>query len=66
MNDRLIRALTADGRVRVIGVNITQALNEAHRRHQFPLLIERQCPCKDTRLRFARLVNVASQNHYEA
>ena len=34
MNDRLIRALTADGRVRVIGVNITQALNEAHRRHQ--------------------------------
>jgi molecular chaperone Hsp33 len=34
MNDRLIRALTADGRVRVIGVNITQSLNEAHRRHQ--------------------------------
>lgn len=33
MNDRLIRALTADGRVRVIGVNITQSLNEAHRRH---------------------------------
>jgi molecular chaperone Hsp33 len=34
MNDRLIRALTADGRVRVIGVNITQSLNEAYRRHQ--------------------------------
>jgi molecular chaperone Hsp33 len=34
MNDRLIRALTADGRVRVVGVNITQSLNEAHRRHQ--------------------------------
>jgi molecular chaperone Hsp33 len=34
MNDRLIRALTADGRVRVIGVNVTQSLNEAHRRHQ--------------------------------
>ncbi len=33
MNDRLIRALTADGRVRVVGVNITQSLNEAHRRH---------------------------------
>lgn len=33
MNDRLVRALTADGRVRVIGVNIAQALNEAHRRH---------------------------------
>ena len=33
MNDRLIRALTADGRVRVIGVNITQSLNEAHRRN---------------------------------
>jgi len=34
MNDRLIRALTADGRVRVIGVNITQSLNVARRRHQ--------------------------------
>ncbi len=34
MNDRLIRALTADGRVRVIGVNITKSLNEAYRRHQ--------------------------------
>lgn len=34
MNDRLIRALSADGRVRVIGVNITQALNEAYRRHK--------------------------------
>ena len=33
MNDRLIRALTADGRVRVVGVNITNSLNEAHRRH---------------------------------
>ena len=33
MNVRLIRALTADGRVRVIGVNVTQSLNEAHRRH---------------------------------
>jgi len=33
MNDRLIRALSADGRVRVIGVNITQSLNEAYRRH---------------------------------
>jgi molecular chaperone Hsp33 len=33
MNDRLIRALTADGRVRVVGVDITQSLNEAHRRH---------------------------------
>ena len=33
MNDRLIRALTADGRVRVVGVNITQSLNEARRRH---------------------------------
>jgi len=33
MNDRLIRALTADGRVRVVGVNITQSLNEAHHRH---------------------------------
>ncbi len=38
MNDRLIRALTADGRVRVIGVNITQSLNEAHRRHQLSAL----------------------------
>ena len=34
MNDRLIRALTADGRVRVVGVNITKSLNEAHHRHQ--------------------------------
>jgi len=33
MNDRLIRALTADGRVRVIGVNITQSLTEACHRH---------------------------------
>ncbi|MBD2175847.1 Hsp33 family molecular chaperone HslO [Pseudanabaena sp. FACHB-1998] len=33
MNDRLIRALSADGRVRVIGVNITQSLNEAYCRH---------------------------------
>jgi molecular chaperone Hsp33 len=33
MNDRLIRALSADGRVRVIGVSITQSLNEAYCRH---------------------------------
>ena len=33
MNDRLIRALTADGRVRVVSMNITNSLNEAHRRH---------------------------------
>jgi hypothetical protein len=37
----------------------------SYRRHQFPLLIERQCPCKDTRLRFARLVNVGRENHCE-
>ncbi|ELS32974.1 MULTISPECIES: Hsp33 family molecular chaperone HslO [Pseudanabaena] len=40
MNDRLVRALTADGRVRVIGVNITQSLNNAYRRHHLsPLAI---------------------------
>jgi molecular chaperone Hsp33 len=33
MNDRLVRALTADGRVRVVGVNITQSLNKAYHRH---------------------------------
>ncbi|PZU96772.1 MAG: Hsp33 family molecular chaperone HslO [Pseudanabaena sp.] len=33
MTDRLIRALSADGRVRVFGISITQSLNEAHRRH---------------------------------
>ncbi|PZO39989.1 MAG: Hsp33 family molecular chaperone HslO [Pseudanabaena frigida] len=38
MNDRLVRALTADGRVRVIGVNITQSLNEAKRRHHLSAL----------------------------
>lgn len=34
MTDRLVRALTADGRVRVIGVNIAQSLTEAYRRHK--------------------------------
>ncbi|NUN64446.1 Hsp33 family molecular chaperone HslO [Pseudanabaena biceps] len=34
MTDRLVRSLTADGRVRVIGVNITTSLNEAHHRHK--------------------------------
>ncbi|OIP77859.1 MAG: hypothetical protein AUK48_03210 [Oscillatoriales cyanobacterium CG2_30_44_21] len=33
MTDRLIRALSADGRVRVFGISITQSLNEAHLRH---------------------------------
>lgn len=33
MQDRLIRSIAADGRVRVVGVSITAALNEAYRRH---------------------------------
>jgi len=33
MSDRLIRAIAANGRVRVVGVTITQSINEAHRRH---------------------------------
>ncbi len=33
MLDRLIRATAADGRVRVVGVSITQSINEAYRRH---------------------------------
>jgi len=33
MQDRLIRAIAANARVRVVGVDITQSLNEAHRRH---------------------------------
>lgn len=33
MTDRLIRALSADGRVRVFGISITQSLNEAYLRH---------------------------------
>lgn len=34
MNDRLIRATAANGRVRVVGVSITDSINEAHRRHR--------------------------------
>ncbi|BBC22851.1 Hsp33 family molecular chaperone HslO [Pseudanabaena sp. ABRG5-3] len=34
MSDRLIRAIAADARVRVVGVNITQSINEAYRRHR--------------------------------
>ncbi len=33
MSDRLIRAIAANGRVRVVGVSITNSINEAHRRH---------------------------------
>lgn len=33
MHDRLIRAIAANARVRVVGVDITQSLNEAYRRH---------------------------------
>jgi len=33
MSDRLVRAIAANGRVRVVGVNITGSLNEAYRRH---------------------------------
>ncbi len=33
MSDRLIRAIAANGRVRVVGVNITDSINEAHQRH---------------------------------
>jgi len=33
MTDRLIRALSADGRVRFFGISITQSLNEAYLRH---------------------------------
>lgn len=33
MSDRLIRAIAADARVRVVGVNVTESINEAQRRH---------------------------------
>ncbi len=33
MSDRLIRAIAANGRVRVVGVTITDSINEAHHRH---------------------------------
>ena len=33
MSDRLIRGIAANGRVRVVGVSITDSINEAHRRH---------------------------------
>ncbi len=34
MSDRLVRATAANGRVRVVGVSITDSLNEAYRRHR--------------------------------
>jgi molecular chaperone Hsp33 len=34
MSDRLVRATAANGRVRVVGVNITESLNETYRRHR--------------------------------
>ncbi|HBC41291.1 MAG TPA: Hsp33 family molecular chaperone HslO [Pseudanabaena sp.] len=33
MSDRLIRAIAADARVRVVGVNVTKSINEAQSRH---------------------------------
>ena len=33
MNDCLIRAIAADARVRVVGVNVTKSINEAQSRH---------------------------------
>ncbi|MDX2256108.1 MAG: Hsp33 family molecular chaperone HslO [Pseudanabaenaceae cyanobacterium bins.39] len=34
MQDRLIRSIAADARVRIVGVSLTEALNEAYRRHR--------------------------------